>query len=73
MLLLLPFTSNVSGLAIRERRLGRRSVPYPDRSYGDDGEGSLRDCIVLFPTNGVGFGHFTRMYALAKRLQKTLP
>ena len=28
---------------------------------------------ILFPTNGVGFGHFTRMYALAKKLRKQNP
>ena len=27
-------------------------------------------CIVMFPTNGVGFGHFTRMLAVAKRMKK---
>ena len=25
--------------------------------------------VVMFPTNGVGFGHFTRMLALAKRMK----
>lgn len=29
--------------------------------------------IVLFPTNGVGFGHFTRMYAVARTLRKQDP
>ena len=29
--------------------------------------------IVLFPTNGVGFGHFTRMYAVARSLRKKDP
>ena len=28
---------------------------------------------MFFPTNGVGFGHFTRMYALAKRFKKYSP
>ncbi len=28
------------------------------------------NCVVMFPTNGVGFGHFTRMLALAKRMKK---
>ena len=28
------------------------------------------DCVVMFPTNGVGFGHFTRMLALAKRMKE---
>ena len=32
-----------------------------------------RHAVVLFPTNGVGFGHFTRMLALARRLRKRDP
>ena len=27
------------------------------------------NCVVMFPTNGVGFGHFTRMLALARRMK----
>ena len=74
MLLFLPFTLMFLGWQYGNERLGRRSVPYPDRSLGgDESSGPLRDCIVLFPTNGVGFGHFTRMYALAKRLRKQSP
>ncbi len=34
---------------------------------------SKGDCIVMFPTNGVGFGHFTRMLAVAKRMKKLDP
>ena len=34
---------------------------------------SKGDCIVMFPTNGVGFGHFTRMLAIAKRMKKLNP
>ncbi|MDA8545602.1 hypothetical protein N9K60_02310 [Candidatus Poseidoniales archaeon] len=30
-------------------------------------------CVVMFPTNGVGFGHFTRMLAVAKRMKKLDP
>ena len=30
---------------------------------------SKGDCVVMFPTNGVGFGHFTRMLAVAKRMK----
>ena len=29
-----------------------------------------RDCIVFFPTNGVGFGHFTRLLAIARDFRK---
>ena len=32
-----------------------------------------RNCILLFPTNGVGFGHFTRLYAIAKELRSIDP
>ena len=71
MLLLLPFTLMFLGWQYGNERLGRRSVPYLDSpSDGGETKEPLRDCIVLFPTNGVGFGHFTRMYALAKRLRK---
>ena len=31
------------------------------------------NCVVMFPTNGVGFGHFTRMLALAKRMKMDEP
>ena len=29
--------------------------------------------VVFFPTNGVGFGHFTRLYSVARRLKKEDP
>ena len=31
------------------------------------------DCVVMFPTNGVGFGHFTRLLAVAKRMKEKQP
>ena len=34
---------------------------------------SKGDCIVMFPTNGVGFGHFTRLLAIAKRMKNINP
>ena len=71
MLFFLPLTLSLLGWRYINERLGRRTVPYPDRSLSEIEENeSLRNCVVLFPTNGVGFGHFTRMYALAKRLKK---
>ena len=33
----------------------------------------MANTVVMFPTNGVGFGHFTRMLALAKRMKATDP
>ena len=32
-----------------------------------------RNCVVMFPTNGVGFGHFTRLLAIAKRMKEKDP
>lgn len=73
-LVLLPFNLAHLAWSIVNERLGRRSLPHP---YTD--VDSLQtppkqsNCVVLFPTNGVGFGHFTRMYALAKRLRSKSP
>lgn len=30
-------------------------------------------CVVLFPTNGVGLGHFTRLFAVARQIRKKDP
>jgi len=32
-----------------------------------------RESIVVFPTNGVGFGHFTRALAISRRMKKINP
>ena len=42
-------------------------------NYSGDFDGAQlerRNSIVFFPTNGVGFGHFTRTLAVARRLKK---
>ena len=71
--LILPFTiTSLLGRIVREK-LGyveRNNVEnYPIGSR----IGENRDSIVLFPTNGVGFGHFTRLLAVAKKIQKENP
>lgn len=35
-----------------------------------EGKKNLRHSVVFFPTNGVGFGHFTRALAVARRLKR---
>ena len=74
MLIMLPFSLVNLVWSIVNERLGRRNVPYPD-SGGDvvSTTQASSNCVVLFPTNGVGFGHFTRMYALAKQLRYKSP
>ena len=49
-------------------RIGRK--PLPVEETDSIGSGDTRKSIVMFPTNGVGFGHFTRMLALARRVRR---
>ena len=72
-LLSLPFTIPALFSRILREKLG-----YVERvnveSYPIDTRiGENRDSIVFFPTNGVGFGHFTRLLAVANKIKKTNP
>ena len=49
--------------------LGRKA-PHQQYNHMFQKKVGNRNCIVMFPTNGVGFGHFTRMLAVAKRMKK---
>ena len=71
-LLLLPLSLPYLVYCIGMERLGRRRVPHQP-VQGKMNKQEVRDCVVLFPTNGVGFGHFTRMFALARRWKKISP
>lgn len=61
---------------IRER-LGTRSIePEVEPVMETLAEFSINSqgkTIVFFPTNGVGFGHFTRLFAVARRLKEIEP
>ena len=71
-LLILPLSFPLFALSLGLQRLGRK--PFPQLSELEENGREKRDhCIVLFPTNGVGFGHFTRMYAVARSLRKRDP
>ena len=55
-------------LSIGLEMLGRRPTPkgdfnVPSQIYEPN------NTVLMFPTNGVGFGHFTRMLAVAKRMK----
>jgi UDP-N-acetylglucosamine--N-acetylmuramyl-(pentapeptide) pyrophosphoryl-undecaprenol N-acetylglucosamine transferase len=67
LLLTLPWLICSIGL----ERLGRKSHPVDESDLID--KGGPRKSIVFFPTNGVGFGHFTRMLALARRVRRIDP
>ena len=66
-LLALPISFPWLAFRLGLERLGRRPAMLPD--VGSTETARSRS-VVLFPTNGVGFGHFTRMYALAKQLRE---
>ena len=66
-LLALPVSFPWLAFRLGLERLGRTPALLPDV---DLMEKERSKSVVLFPTNGVGFGHFTRMYALAKRLRE---
>jgi len=67
-LILLPITLPWMMLQIGLERIGKKH----QLQLGEDLEidRGNRNCVVFFPTNGVGFGHFTRLYSLARRMKK---
>jgi len=70
-LIALPITFPLLIFKLGSQRLGRKSSSFLVEQ--SENKQPRNHCIVLFPTNGVGFGHFTRMYAVAKFLRKEDP
>lgn len=71
-LLLLPLTFPLLCFQIGMTRLGKKSAST--EGFELDYEVQPRkNAIVLFPTNGVGFGHFTRMYSVAREMRRQDP
>ena len=69
LILSLPFMMLMIGLEL----IGLKAQPKALQTNDAGREKSKGNCIVMFPTNGVGFGHFTRMLALAKRMKQQDP
>ena len=69
LVLTLPWNMLMIGLEM----LGKKSPPAAFERVTQDPTLSERNCVVIFPTNGVGFGHFTRMLALAKHMKNEDP
>ena len=71
-LIFLPLTFPYHVFLLGLEKLGLKAPPIgllEDSTTGAKSE----NCVLLFPTNGVGFGHFTRMYAVAKAIRKQSP
>jgi predicted glycosyltransferase len=53
--------------------IGLKAQPKALQTNHAGRELSKGNCIIMFPTNGVGFGHFTRLLAIGKRMKKQDP
>ena len=73
----LPWNMLMIGLEMLGRRpavSNNNTEAQVNTSSSDNSEEQVieyepNNTVVMFPTNGVGFGHFTRMLALAKRMK----
>ena len=68
----LPISTPFLILDIFRERIGSISASDNSASVPNSAE-SRRDSIVFFPTNGVGFGHFTRLLAIARKIRESQP
>ena len=66
--LLLPLSLIKLSWELASERLGWKNVPTHDSIISSTNRD--KKSILVFPTNGVGFGHFTRILAVAKRIKK---
>jgi hypothetical protein len=69
LILTLPWIMLMIGFEL----LGWKSQPAAFSTNISGRLSSKGDCVVMFPTNGVGFGHFTRLLAVAKRMKNLDP
>jgi UDP-N-acetylglucosamine--N-acetylmuramyl-(pentapeptide) pyrophosphoryl-undecaprenol N-acetylglucosamine transferase len=71
-LLFFPLTFPLLCLQIGMTRLGKTSASTDGLKLDHEVQ-PRKNAIVLFPTNGVGFGHFTRMYSVAREMRRQDP
>ncbi len=68
-LFVLPISFPWVALNLGLKKIGKKSNSFHGE-LSREKEQTRKNCIVFFPTNGVGFGHFTRLLAIAKALRK---
>ena len=69
----LPFSTLYLAYRLKKEK---NSEIFQNKYFPDLGRlnpDSRKDCVVIFPTNGVGFGHYTRSMAIAIELKKKSP
>ena len=67
--ILLPITLPILMLRIGFELIGKIAPPETNYLSRNTNRGDS-NTIIMFPTNGVGFGHFTRLLAIARQLKK---
>ena len=70
-MIILPISFPILCLKIGLEKLGK--VARTQEIIEQKGDRKNSNTTILFPTNGVGFGHFTRMYSLARELRRKNP
>ena len=70
-IVILPVTLPLLFWKFSQEMIGNRKMI--DHDDGEEMLVSTRDCAVIFPTNGVGMGHYARMYALSLALRRKNP
>ena len=70
-LLWLPLSIFMLLIQVVRERVG--ATPRYTNSEPFTGESEQRNCVVFFPTNGVGLGHFTRLLSIARRMKHADP
>ena len=71
-LIFLPFSIPKLVFSIILERKGKITISDTSR-YVSLAPDNSRDCVLFFPTNGVGFGHFTRLLSIAREYKKESP
>ena len=66
----LPQTLPLLMLQIGFELLGKRAPPTSHIININNSEKIDKNTVIVFPTNGVGFGHFTRLLSVARRMKK---
>jgi len=67
-IIILPFNLFILLINYTQERFGYKKF---NGNYSQEVKNSgRRNCIIIFPTNGVGMGHYSRMFALARSMKK---
>ena len=71
-LFFLPLSFPLLCFRLGMTRLGKTTSPTDGLKLDHEVQ-PRKNAMVLFPTNGVGFGHFTRMYSVAREMRNQDP